>query len=420
MSPIPESERSPHDPAEDVAPAPPAEGDTPPPLADVSTLLPSDGFVLPRPEQGLAEQARRAEVFDALFGKPVLRRFGRYVVLDVLGKGGMGLVLKGYDEQLDRPVAIKVLHEHLGRQHTARLEREAQAMARLSHPHVVQVYEVGELEGRTFVAMELVKGQTVRQWMDQQPRPGWAACVELFVQLGEGLAAAHRRGLVHRDFKPGNAMLDEDGRARVLDFGLARRGGEQVDDAPNVIQRARTDVQQVVPLEQPLTQTGAVLGTPAYMPPEQMGGQEADARSDQFSFCVTLYEALYGERPYEGETMSALMVAMRGGQVRPAPRGSDVPTALRRVLLRGLAAEPAERWPSMEALLEELRRLVAPSRGWRWIAGVGAVALLAGLVAVWQRDVISEQEGELTEKEAQLQEKVDELARELGENRRLT
>ncbi len=152
---------------------------------------PMGGSPNARSSRDLVLEVQQAKVLGALFARPVLQRFGRYVVLDVLGQGGMGVVLKGYDDELDRQVAIKVLHEELGEQHTARLRREAQAMAKLSHPNVVQVYEVGQLEGRTFVAMELVKGQTVRQWLAQEPRPGWRACVEVFLQLGQGLAAAH-------------------------------------------------------------------------------------------------------------------------------------------------------------------------------------------------------------------------------------
>ncbi len=251
-------------------------------------------------------------------------------------------------------------------------------MAKLSHPNVVQVYEVGQLEGRTFVAMELVKGQTPREWMQREPRPEWRQCVRLFIQLGDGLAAAHAQGLIHRDFKPGNAIIDDQGRARVLDFGLARyvNDGETLTDSVDT-QSARTGPQQVVTSQMSLTETGAVLGTPAYMPLEQMLGQEADARSDQFSFCVSLHEAIYGERPFEGATMMALMVAMKRGMLRPAPKGTKVPAALRKVLLRGLAVEPEQRWPSMEALLDELRRLSAP-RGRRLVV-LGVTAGLAAL-----------------------------------------
>jgi tetratricopeptide (TPR) repeat protein/predicted Ser/Thr protein kinase len=335
-----------------------------------------DGPALPKPRlDGVADEVERARVFEALFQRVAEpRRLGRYVVLDSLGQGGMGVVLRAYDRELDRPVALKVLHQGLADRHTQRLRREAQAMAKLSHPNVVQVYEVGEVEGQTFVAMELVKGRTLREWMEQEPRPDWRECVRVFVQVGAGLAAAHERGLVHRDFKPGNAIVDERGRPRVLDFGLARLGGE-ADDEPSTIERARTDAHEGVSLEASLTDTGAVLGTPAYMPPEQMDGQQVDARSDQFSFCVSLYEALYGERPFAGRTMEMLMAALRAAEIRPAPSSTSVPEALRKLLLRGLSTDPAERWPSMEALLERLGALVAPRRR-RWLALAVSVGLL--------------------------------------------
>ncbi|MEM9453810.1 MAG: tetratricopeptide repeat protein [Myxococcota bacterium] len=304
---------------------------------------------------------------------------GRYVLLGTLGKGGMGTVLEAFDRTLDRRVAVKVLHRDLGERHTTRLMREAQAMAKLSHPNVVQVYEVGEVEGRAFVAMELVRGQTPREWLQQQPRPDWRACVEMFISLGAGLSAAHARGLVHRDFKPRNAIIDEEGRPRLLDFGLARQADTE-DDASNTLLPvgARVDTDA---LDTPLTRTGAVLGTPAYMSPEQIKGHEADARSDQFSFCVSLYEAVYGERPFAGRGMKALLMAMAAGQIRPAPRESRVPTALRTVLLRGLSFEPERRWPSMEALLAALRKLVAPRRRRGLALGVvtGLIAIAGGL-----------------------------------------
>ncbi|MCA9712643.1 MAG: serine/threonine protein kinase, partial [Myxococcales bacterium] len=317
-------------------------------------------------------EAHRSMVLGAMFGAPTLRRFGRYVVLDVLGQGGMGTVLKGYDDELDRQVAIKVLHGGSTGQQGPRLRREAQALAKLAHPNVVQVYEVGEAEGQLFVAMELVKGQTLRQWQSSGGSPReWKECVEVYLQAGRGLAAAHAKGLVHRDFKPGNAILDKEGRTRVLDFGLARRGDEDDLDldtggVPSQIQRARTEPELAAPLDQSLTKTGAVLGTLPYMPPEQMDGREVDARSDQFSFCVALYEAVYGERPFAGESLFSLITAMRQGEVRPPPRGSSVPAALRRVLLRGLAVEPGERWPAMNDLLTELEELVEP-RARRWV-----------------------------------------------------
>ncbi|MEM9455329.1 MAG: serine/threonine-protein kinase [Myxococcota bacterium] len=313
-------------------------------------------------------------IFDALFDTVSHgQRLGRYVVLGTLGRGAMGTVLKAFDRKLDRRVAIKVLRRGVEQQYAKRLVREAQALAKLSHPNVVHVYEVDEVDGQNFVVMELVPGRTLHEWMQQQERRGWKECVEVFLQVGAGLAAAHARGLVHRDFKPSNAIIDESGRVRVLDFGLARK----VDRLG--LEEQTTNVMGAEPdlvLSLSLTQTGTVLGTPAYMPLEQMQGGEADARSDQFSFCAALYEALYGERPYEGESLAGLVIAMRGGVVRVPIARTSVPRRLRRALLRGLAADPEDRWPSMDALLVELRRVLAPRRK-RWVT----IALVGGMLA---------------------------------------
>ncbi len=350
-----------------------------------------------------ADHHPRTAPFEQLADNQTL---GRYVVLDTLGSGGMGTVLRAYDRELDRPVAIKVLHDRLGVHHTTRLIREAQALAKLSHPNVVQVYEVGQLKGQTFVAMELVKGQTPIQWMQKTPRPGWRECVQMFIQLGEGLAAAHERGLVHRDFKPGNAIIDEKGRARVLDFGLARRTNER--DGPR--KHANEFVANTQLLDAELTKTGSVLGTPAYMPIEQMLGRGADARSDQFSFCVSLYEALYGCRPFRGQTIGALMAAMTQEQVEVAPRDNHVPSSLRAVIIRGLAHNPDARWPSMESLLRELRRIVAPPRVWRGVAGAGlGLTAIVGVVALWQSDIISQKDRQLVAQNTELARQVVEL-----------
>ncbi len=284
------------------------------------------------------------------------------------------MVLEAFDPTLDRRVAVKVLYPDVSERYTQWLLREAHALARLSHPNVVQVYETGEIEDRAFVAMELVRGRTLQRWAHQEPRPGWAACVDLYLQAGSGLAAAHDQGLVHRDFKPTNAIVDDKGRVRVLDFGIARRSKDSSEDTGS-----HEDVE--VPeegsaLDVSLTTTGMRLGTPGYMPPEQIKGEEADAKSDQFSLCVSLFEAVYGRRPYAGTSFEALMASMQAGNVVPSPKGTKAPAALRRVLLRGLAAERDERWPSMDALLTELRRLVAP-RSHRALA----LALAGGLTA---------------------------------------
>lgn len=302
---------------------------------------------------------------------------GRFIVLGTLGRGGMGTVLRAYDEKLDRKIAIKVLHAGMGEQYRQRLLREAQALAKLSHPNVVQVYEVGEVEDQVFIAMELVKGEPLDRWQAQER--SWWECVNVYLEAGQGLAAAHAAGLVHRDFKPGNCIVDEHGRVRVLDFGLAREVKMPTDEALRVPRLRTVGIAEGLSLTRP----GTVMGTVAYMPPEQMQGQTADERADQFSFCVSLYEAVYGKRPFEGRMMLALMNAAANGNVRPAPKGSKVPAKLRGLLLRGLAAEPGQRWSSMDALLEELGKLAAPRRRWRLGAGVTAGLIASGAGQIW-------------------------------------
>ncbi|MEM9461643.1 MAG: tetratricopeptide repeat protein [Myxococcota bacterium] len=340
-----------------------------------------------------------AQVFEALFQMPARpQTLGRYVVLSPLGQGGMGTVFEAFDRTLDRRVAVKVLHQELDEEHTTRLLREAQALAKLSHPNVVQVHEADTVGGQTFVVMELVKGKTLDAWIKQPPRPDWRQCVEVFIQVGQGLAAAHAQGLVHRDFKPSNAIVDDQGRARVLDFGLARRiaidptyeganghaQGRTADDLPRGTSPPELTASWPPPsrdgeppLDTPLTEAGTILGTPAYISPEQVSEQRADERSDQFSFCVSLYEAVYGQRPFEGNTLKELIAAIKRDSVRPAPKGSAVPARLRRLLLQGLAVDPEKRWPSMDALLSELRTLVTPPPR-RWIA-LGVTVGLVGL-----------------------------------------
>ena len=334
----------------------------------------------------VVHQAQRNQVLVGLglSGEPALPRFGgKYVVLGVLGQGGMGTVLEAYDQQLDRKVALKLLHLDLSERHARRLTREAQALARLEHPNVVQVYEVGEVQGRAFVAMQRVKGMTLRQWQKREPRPGWRQCVEVYVQAGRGLAAAHAAKLVHRDFKPDNCIIDEQGRVRVLDFGLARQVEDEEQspswtEATKVTSRPSDDA-----LGSTLTRTGkGGVGTPAYMSPEQIRGAVTDARSDQFNFCVSLFEAVYGERPFARDSLAALAMSRDGEQVRPSPKGRKVPAKLRQVLVRGLATRAEERWPSMQVLLRELGQLVAPGKRRGLVVGVagGLVAVGVGLV----------------------------------------
>jgi tetratricopeptide (TPR) repeat protein len=310
---------------------------------------------------------------------------GRYVVLSKLGSGAMGVVLAAYDPELDRKVALKLLKARPGPQDVgrARLQREAQALARLDHRNVVTVHDVGVHAGQLFVGMEFVEGQTLREWMASvdEPRP-WREVVRIFMEAGQGLAAAHQAGLVHRDFKPDNVMLGKDGRVRVTDFGLARSNDAEGDsEAP--VELPLEQVERSAgkhPQLDTLTQTGALLGTPAYMSIEQFEGREADARSDQFSFCVALYEALYGERPFAGSNVAQLIGAVADEQIRKPAKRTRVPAWLRKVVVRGLAADRDARWPSMAALLAVLADDPGVRRR-KWWAATLAIGLLGG--AVW-------------------------------------
>jgi tetratricopeptide (TPR) repeat protein/tRNA A-37 threonylcarbamoyl transferase component Bud32 len=332
----------------------------------------------------------------------------------MVGKGAMGEVYAAYDPELDRKIAIKLLRVGRDRDTASegriRLMREAQAIAKLSHPNVVTVYDVGAFQNDVFIAMQFVDGNTIGYWMHAEPRT-WTEILRVFSEAGRGLAAAHEKDLVHRDFKPENVMISVDGSVRVMDFGLARGVFERENDdhtAPGQSELA-VEARAVLNLDLEstravarsgdagnprlgtpsetlnirITQTGAMLGTPAYMSPEQFRGLPIDARSDQFSFCVALYEALYGERPFAGRTFAELMESVLQAGVRPAPEHAKIPLWLRRVVLRGLERNPENRWPSMKALLAELEksRMGAPRR--RFAAG--AAAKLAGIWEVPRR-----------------------------------
>ncbi|MEM9463005.1 MAG: serine/threonine-protein kinase [Myxococcota bacterium] len=319
-----------------------------------------------------------AETRARLFDKPSEpNKIGRYRVIRRIGAGGMGTVYEAFDDALGRAVAVKVLRRALGARNSQRLFREARALAQLSHPNVVHVYEVGESEGQSFVAMELVPGQTLRKWCEQEPRPSWRACLEVFLAAAAGLAAAHRQGLVHRDFKPSNVIVDDEGRVRVLDFGLAR-AVDPSSSGSTTVGRTYQDTSEKRPgdsssasMEARLTETGCVMGTAAYMSLEQMRGQMVDARSDQFSFCVSLYEAVYGERPFKGRSVLELEQAIPLGLPRKAPpRSRAIPATLRAILSRGMAPAPDDRWPSMEILSAQLERLIRP-RGRRLVLPLG-------------------------------------------------
>lgn len=283
----------------------------------------------------------------------------------------MGVVYRAYDEALDRRVALKLLRAP-GSDHSharARLLREAKALAQLSHPNVVQVYDVGEWGGLDFIALEFVQGQTLRTWLSERPR-SWREICQVFAQAGRGLAAAHDAGLVHRDFKPENVLIDGAGRVFVADFGLARSADPML---PDTLPASRSN-----PTLPRLTALGSLIGTPKYMAPEQFMRVPADARSDQFSFCVALYEALFGRRPFPGETVDELKHSVLLGKYLPPPVLTLVPQWLQDLTLRGLSRDPTRRFPSMHALLAELDRV----RGRRRLIAAGAAAFALGLAGV--------------------------------------
>ena len=325
----------------------------------------------------------------------------RYLLEQPLGSGGNGIVYAGHDPKLNRPVAIKLLgsagcKDPAG---TDRLLREARALARVEHPHIVSVYDVGktEEEDGVFIVMERLAGPTLAQWHDSpQARRagGWRLAIELYLQAGRGLVAAHAAGLVHRDFKPANVMRDASGRVKVLDFGLVWHTRSDDGSIPTDPVSAEygaatssgagagtTDGDR-------LTQTGATMGTPVYMAPEQHLGKPATVASDQFSFCAAVYEAVFGLHPFPGADAAEIATAKLTGVMTPIPeeRRVEVPREVGDILMRGLAARPSARWPTMDALLEALRVTVQPPpKRARW-----AVAAAATVVAVGTAMVLAE------------------------------
>lgn len=297
-------------------------------------------------------------------------RIGSFEVERVLGAGAMGVVLLARDADLGRRVAIKVLASHYGDDEKAqqRMLREAQSVAQLQHPNVVALHQVGIHEGRVFLVMEYVDGGTLRQWVDAEPRT-WIEILDAYRQAGAGLVAAHAAGLVHRDFKPDNVLIGRDGRVRVSDFGLVGAPGS-VDTVPTPVSLSG-DVR--------LTQTGTVLGTPAYMAPEQFAGTGVEAAADQFAFCVSLFEALYGCRPFRGDNAGALLLSIESREIVPPPRGRKVPRRIRRLIERGLAPDPGDRHPSLAGLVGALE--VRPRSRRTTAVAVGAGVLGLGLLS---------------------------------------
>ncbi len=307
-------------------------------------------------------------------------KIGRYTIAGMLGSGGMGIVYRAFDPQLGRPIALKVVRPVVASAEAQdRLVREAQAMAKVTHPNVITVHDAGTLDAHVFVAMELVDGVDLAYWLEARRR-GWREVVAMFEQAGRGLAAAHQAGLVHRDFKPLNVMVGRDGRVRVLDFGLARSVETPVDVVATTLPPEAGELSS-------LTHTGAVVGTPRYMAAEQHAGGEIDGRTDQFAFCVALFRALYHVYPFAGDTLPELMANVIDEHVSPVPPGTGVPSWLGRIVRRGLSVRPDARFPTMGALLDAIDRGIRRTRRMRWISAalVASVVFAVALIALRSR-----------------------------------
>ena len=304
---------------------------------------------------------------------------GRYIVLGVLGSGGMGVVYAAFDPELDRRVALKLLRpaRRASSRARERMIREAKAMARVSHPNVVAVHDVGEHEGLVYIAMELVDGISMEDWARSERQP-IDEVVRVMLAAGEGLAAAHAEGLVHRDFKPANILIGKDGRIRVTDFGLARASAGSSNASASDDASLGSGG-----LGLEITVAGAMMGTPAYMAPEQFTSGEVTAQTDQFAFCIVMHWLLYGERPFEGGTVAELAASVVRGATRSPPPGRTVPAWIRRLVLTGLAAAPSERHSSMRALLDRLGRSPTAKRRTLALGAVVAVAVASVSGSYW-------------------------------------
>ncbi|WP_428265459.1 serine/threonine-protein kinase [Haliangium sp.] len=315
--------------------------------------------------------------------EPADTKVGRYVLGRPIGSGGMGVVYRAYDPVLDRELALKLIKPGCSVQapiQCRRLVREARALARVAHPNVVTVFDAGHHRGCVFVAMELVRGDSLKAFVARSPRPHPGAILAVYLEAARGLAAIHDAGLTHRDFKPSNAIMGRDGRVRVIDFGLVTAHDEveieiDVEVAPARAGTAPGEPWTVGLDDESSTYDGRWVGTPGYVSPEQLRSAEVDPRSDQYSFCVSLHQALYGVHPFPARTESELFGPAAPRVRAPAASESAIRLdthpagALHRVIARGLAFDPDDRWPSMQALVDALSEAAVRSLGWpgsRW------------------------------------------------------
>jgi len=340
---------------------------------------------------------------------------GRYLVVHRLGQGGMGVVYAAYDAELDRKVALKVLRPRAlgGSQGQARLLREAQAMAKVSHPNVIAIHDVGPFGNQVFMALDLVEGGTLSAWAKMQGRT-WREIVKAMLDAGHGLAAAHAAGLVHRDFKPQNVLVRNDGQVFVTDFGLARMSDAADDIATAPLSASEREVERHSRLSSNLTGEGVVLGTPKYMAPEQHLAGAVDARADQFAFCTALYALLFKTHPFD-----PVMLARRADRLRSSAGGTTplkpnsksdlpqlliqeppsqprIPARLRKAIMRGLALEPAQRFESMEQLLAEIQAALHPPSLQVALAAAGLAVVVVAAGGVWVgRDLVGKAKSQL-------------------------
>ncbi|MEM9492228.1 MAG: serine/threonine-protein kinase, partial [Myxococcota bacterium] len=347
---------------------------------------------------------------------------GRYLIIGLLGQGSMGTVYTAYDPELDRKVALKLLRTRRGRsgrqvRARERLEREARALAKLSHPNVVQVYDAGvqqrpgaagDDEAQSddghfdvFLAMEFVEGVSLQVWQQTPPQPHWREILRVYIAACRGLSAAHRAGVVHRDIKPSNILIGDDGRVRVADFGLAaardrdpstetleEMSASELDELMLESSRGSSLSNLEARLSERLTQTGALMGTPAYMAPEQHLGSTVGPAADQYGICVSLYRALYGVRPFGRGDVADLRQAKLLGAIADPPADSEVPSWIAAVLRRGMASWPDDRYGSMDELIAALEDdpQVRRRARLRRVGLAGAAVLITGLAVFgWLR-----------------------------------
>lgn len=315
--------------------------------------------------------ASRAGMLERIRGRLLgvdvpVQRIGSYRVVRELARGGFGRVLECWDDKLDRTVAIKVVEAN-GRS-VAAIRREATATAKVQHPRVVVVLDTGVHDGQAYVVMQLVRGIPLREW--QRSAESWKALVRSYIEVGRGLAAAHAVGVIHRDLKPDNVIVDPEGNPTIVDFGLAQPNPHREPDDVAVTASHQT----------------RIVGTPEYMAPEQMSGTRADERSDQYSLAASLFEAVYGALPYPGHDTYRLMQSIGRGDLRPRPADDLAPKQLYEVLARALSLEPERRWPTVSAFVDELADVeqgVAPRRHSRAAVAVGVALALLLAAVMW-------------------------------------